>query len=87
MNCWVLFTLTDAEVGETETDVTVAVAVTVKLADPLNPFEDALIFALPAATPVASPGVDCPVVRTVAFDVLEDDQLADVVTSCVVPSL
>ena len=51
------------------------------------PPKDALITALPTARPVASPGLDCPAVWTVALLVLDEDQFAELVTSAVELSL
>ena len=54
--------------------------VTVTVVEPLNPFNEALIVAVPNATPVTSP-----VEFTVAMLLLDVDQLAESVTVSVVP--
>ena len=54
--------------------------VTVTVVEPLRPFSVALIVAVPADTPVASP-----VELTVATELSEVDQLAESVTVSVVP--
>jgi len=51
------------------------------------PPKDALIVVLPVATPVASPGLDCPALWMVALLVSDEDQFAELVTSAVELSL
>jgi hypothetical protein len=62
-------------------------AVTVRVAMPLAPLNDVLIFAVPTATPVARPGALCPEDWTEAVAVFEDVHVAVAVTSLLVPSL
>lgn len=62
--------------------VSVGAAVTVRVALPLTPFTVAVMLAVPTATAVASPDV-----LTVATEVLDELQVADVVTEAVEPSL
>ena len=56
--------------------------VTVSKVEPVADPDVALMFAVPAATLVASP-----VLPTVAVDVVSDDQVADAVRFCVLPSV
>jgi hypothetical protein len=87
VNCSVELTTTDAFVGASEIEVTTGPVVTPSVVDPLIPLNEADMFTLPAFTPVARPGLAPPAVCTVAMVGSEDVQLADVVTSLLVPSL
>ena len=79
MNCWVAPTAMLAVAGVTAIEVTVSVgAVTVRLAVPLTPLSDAVMVAVPAATPVATPAE-----VTVAAAELELVQVAVEVTFAV----
>jgi hypothetical protein len=80
-------TPTVTAVGDIERDVTTAVAVTVRLVDPLMLSNVALTFAVPDDMPVAKPGLACPVDSTDATLEFEDDHVAVVVTSFVELSL
>ena len=62
-------------------------ALTLKLLLALSPLKDAVIVANPSATPVAKPGFACPVVSTIALLMLDEAHAAELVTSCVEPSL
>lgn len=69
--------------GEIAIPVTVtAAAFTVSLVIAFMPFMDAVIFVLPAVTPVAIPSVS--MVATTVFDEFQD---TEDVMFCVVPSL
>jgi len=70
-------------VGDTAIEVTTGPdPLTLNAVLALLPLNMAVMFALPDDTPVASPGVDCPVDSTEATAELEDDQVAEAVTSC-----
>jgi hypothetical protein len=75
-NCWVVFAVIVGLLGDTEMDVS---AGTVTVALPLMLPDDAVIVEVPAPTPVARP------TSTVATAVLEEVQVTDDVTSCLVP--
>jgi len=73
----------DAFVGASVIDVTTGVTpLTLKAVTALFPLNKAVMFTVPDDTPVASPGVDCPVDSTEATAELEEDQVAEAVTSC-----
>jgi hypothetical protein len=76
-----------AAVGDIVIEVTTGAAITVKVVDPVTPLSFAVMVALPAATPVASPGLAWPVDSTVAIVALELDQAAEPVTSWFGPVL
>jgi hypothetical protein len=78
-----------AVAGVTAIDVNVAVPPleTFKFAVALTPLIEAVITAVPLATPVAVPALDWPAVWTVASEVFEDVQLTELVRFCVEPSL
>lgn len=81
MNCWVAPFVIEAFAGVTVIDVSVIVgAVTVNVAFPTMPPEVALICAVPAAFPVASPPL-----RIVATAVADDDHVTELVMSLVAP--
>jgi len=63
------------------------VPVTFKVVTALTPLKDAVMFTLPGATPAASPGLDCPADPIEAIFESEDDQVAEVVTIFIEPSL
>ena len=79
-------TLTAGFAGVTAIDARVG-ALIASVVLPFTPLKAAVIVTLPDATPVAKPGVDWPVVKTVAFVVSEEDQLAVLVTLAEVPLL
>jgi hypothetical protein len=63
------------------------VPVTFKVVTALTPLNEAVMFTLPGATPVASPGLDFPADSMEAIAESEDDQVAEVVTTFMDPSL
>ena len=75
-NCCVVFAVIVGLLGDTEMDLS---AGTVTVAVPLMLPDDAVIVEVPAPTPVARP------TSTVATAVLEEVQVTDDVTSCMVP--
>lgn len=83
VNCWVAPEVMLAVGGETAIDATVGVAaVTVSDAIEVNPLAAALMVAVPAATPVASPPE-----LTVATAVLDEVQVTPEVSAPLVPLL
>src|ERR1700674_5712092 len=63
------------------------VPVTFNVVTALTPLNEAVMFTLPGATPVASPGLDCPADPIEAIFESEDDQAAEVVTIFIEPLL
>jgi hypothetical protein len=87
LNCVAAPTPTVTAVGDIETDVTTADVVTVKVVEPIIPLNEAETVAVPEAIPVARPGAACPAVSTDATVALDDDHVAEAVTSLVELSL
>jgi hypothetical protein len=87
VNCSTDPTLSDAAVGEIDSDIKVAFDVTVSVAWPLIALNEAVMFAAPPATPRASPGFACPVDWIDATVASEEDHVAEDVTSVLDPSL
>ena len=82
MNCWVAPILTVGSAGVTVMETSVLEAVTVRTAAlEVTPKRDAVMFAVPAATPVATPPE-----TTVATAEFEEVQVTAAVSSCVDPS-
>jgi hypothetical protein len=76
------------DVGESKIEVTTPVLpLTVRVVEPLWPLKAAPIVELPPETPVARPGLACPVDSTDATAEFEEDQVEELVTSLVDPSL
>ncbi len=82
VNCSVLPTVIEAFVGDNVIEVTTGpTPLTVKAVTTLLPLNEAVMFAVPDDTPVARPGFDCPLDSTEAIAELEEDQVAEEVTS------
>jgi hypothetical protein len=82
MNCSVVATPIEGLTGATTIDVKVGVIITFNSTGALETVPDVAVISVePGATPVASPPGDV----IVAMLVLDDDQAAEAVTSCVLP--